>query len=73
MSCLANDESLDRGAVPAPPEEDKSQIKSGDPNQKHKGKQPYEYERKMFVKMMRSSFMQLQVRYTLMKSIKTPR
>lgn len=46
MSCLANDESLDRGAVLAPPGEDKSQIKSGDPNQKHKGKQPYEYERK---------------------------
>ena len=46
MSCLANDESLDRGAVLSPPEEDKSQTKSGDPKQKHKGKQPYEYERK---------------------------
>lgn len=46
MSCLANDESLDRGAVLAPPEEDKSEIKSGDPKQKHQGKQPYEYERK---------------------------
>jgi len=46
LSCLANDESLDRGGVLAPQEEDKSQSKSGDPNQKHKGKQPYEYERK---------------------------
>ena len=41
MSCLANDESLNRGAVLAPLEEDKSQIKSVDPKQKHKGKQPY--------------------------------
>ena len=46
LSCLANDKSLNTGAVLARPEKDKSQIKSGDPKPKHKGKQPYEYERK---------------------------
>lgn len=46
MPCVANDESLNRGTVLARLEEDKSQIKSGDPKQKHKGKQPYKYERK---------------------------
>lgn len=69
LSCLANDESLN--ALLARPEEDKCQIKSGDPKPKHKGKQPYEYERKNLCENDENQFYAVRCEVDLDEVLKT--